>query len=1385
MHQPRYFTNIQNRASRRWDQLEGDPELAGPWRQLFRQVQSPRHVLSELLQNADDAGATEAAAEIIDGEFVFSHNGEDFNQEQFASLCRFGFSNKRNLHTIGFRGVGFKSTFSLGDEVHLQTPTLSVAFRKERFTQPEWIRIAKRDDKFTEVRVALRNERVEDELKSNLKEWQGSAASLLFFNNLRQMRIGQHEVRWESQGPGPVAGSEWMSVSSRPDARYLAIRSSEEEFPEEALQEIRDERMADDDEMAFPPCRIDLVLGIDGRIFVVLPTGVTTEMPFACNAPFVQDPARVQIKDPAMSPTNRWLLRRAGKLAADTMLAWVRRSDLSAKERCEAYRLFPEISSGTDTLERTCGSMIEKSFKTAIEGKAFLLTEDNDTQQSGGCLAVPEPLLSVWDSSQIPGYFGKEPLRVLSVHVDVEAKRKLVNAKHVETLSKTQVFQTLSVTSLKCPTTWPRLLNLWNYVWEGSWLHRVSVGALKVVPIQGGASLHSVDEVARIGEGRILSSQDVAFLSPHLKILDQDWIDFLSRKGKSAVDSGSPLVRAKLDMANEILHELRLDQSTAVGRLLQFATDSFIASEGNRRAEEWVRLAHLAAKLRAPAPPNFLFLTQDDTLQEADGLSALLADIARNLDLFVKPDWFKTNVISDAYFNSSETCSEEQWKAWALSSNSPLQTFVSLKKKSLRIIGRRNLEKELRRRGYHYKLEYHYKSNTFTLEDWDFPETHWNYWTELARNDDNFWSNLLTQILKQPVSDWNDKTSDAVRHHANNGRNRLIAQTSICPSWILKLRDLACLADTYGKARKPSELLMRTRETESLLGIEPFVDSALDNNASQKLLRLLGVGDKPTGPERLLERLHALANASRPLVSEIQKWCNSLDQIFDQCSTDEVSYIRESFSRNRLILTEEDTWAKSNEVFLSSNDYELSGAVLIHPSLNELSLWRKIGVAERPTADMEIKWLRGLRAGQRLDAIELRRARFIIQTYPSRVWEECGHWINLEGNWIKVDRLAYSLTMQSLVPWNHLFPEYKAKTADFRMLASDVCKAEPFSSLPRLGNVLQERPEEGLLKLPPAQTKNWMATLGNILQRLIFDETEKIERVRTLGHRLSQTKWQVAGGLRSLPYIDGNPAGTPKPIDALWSQETLYVSEGNAAKLANKVPQELGRIIDDPTLSDAIKMCYEREEGFILEYMANNFHLTPEAEVRVPIRREPESDDAVTREGGDTDSMNVHEEISPEDDRIEESHPVEESGVSCSTPPRQPAHRPPHESMIQRFARRRGFSLQADGTFRHEDGRIIGKTAGEAFPWHLYSQLNGVTRYYWDKDHHIFDGPLEIEADIWRLCEQNPTLYSLILSDDNGDPCEIRGHELVDMRNQDQLGVYPATYRLVFREAVE
>ena len=203
-----------------------------------------------------------------------------------------------------------------------------------------------------------------------------------------------------------------------------------------------------------------------------------------------------------------------------------------------------------------------------------------------------------------------------------------------------------------------------------------------------------------------------------------------------------------------------------------------------------------------------------------------------------------------------------------------------------------------------------------------------------------------------------------------------------------------------------------------------------------------------------------------------------------------------------MILTGQDEWASTDEVFLNSDVDGVPGAVLIHPSLRELSFWRKIGVPEHPTADMEIEWLKGLPSNGKLNAIQTRRIRRVMPVYPGRIWSETGHWLNLEGNWVPVRSLFYSLTMQSLSSWSHLFPGVKGETADFQSLSSETCQSHPFSALPTLVDVIEER-FQGQAGLPNPQERPWLIALGTGLQRISLDAPNQMERVRGLAHRLS------------------------------------------------------------------------------------------------------------------------------------------------------------------------------------------------------------------------------------------------------------------------------------------
>ena len=277
-----------------------------------------------------------------------------------------------------------------------------MAFCRKRFTEPYWLNgLAPANDETT-LRVTIQDEPRKTEIAKNLSHWLHSPASLLFFRSLRHLRIGHDEVIWQSAGVGPVPDSEWMKLSSGDDNLVLLVRSKMEEFPEEAIEEIRQERMLGDAEEAMlPPCKVEIVLGLEGRLFVVLPTGVATSLSFACNAPFVQDPARVKIKDPETSPTNRWLLQRAGRLAAQTMLNWLSRNDLTLSERAAAYALLPEWSGSDDSIEGACTTIIATAFCQVIRNQQFLMTESGQLVGATECVSVPPWLIAVWAQEQV------------------------------------------------------------------------------------------------------------------------------------------------------------------------------------------------------------------------------------------------------------------------------------------------------------------------------------------------------------------------------------------------------------------------------------------------------------------------------------------------------------------------------------------------------------------------------------------------------------------------------------------------------------------------------------------------------------------------------------------------------------------------------------------------------------------------------------------------------------------------------------------------------------------------------------------------------------------------------------------------------------------------
>ena len=84
------------------------------------------HFIYELLQNAEDAGATEVQFTLSKSELSFEHNGRPFDARDIYGITDIGEGTKaEDEDKIGRFGVGFKAVFAYSETPHIWSPDFS------------------------------------------------------------------------------------------------------------------------------------------------------------------------------------------------------------------------------------------------------------------------------------------------------------------------------------------------------------------------------------------------------------------------------------------------------------------------------------------------------------------------------------------------------------------------------------------------------------------------------------------------------------------------------------------------------------------------------------------------------------------------------------------------------------------------------------------------------------------------------------------------------------------------------------------------------------------------------------------------------------------------------------------------------------------------------------------------------------------------------------------------------------------------------------------------------------------------------------------------------------------------------------------------------------
>lgn len=89
----------------------------------------------ELLQNADDANSKRLVVENINNTIIVANDGRVFNEDDINSICRSGSSQKKRGTSIGYRGIGFKSTTAISSEIIIHSDDIFFTFSKKIFAE--------------------------------------------------------------------------------------------------------------------------------------------------------------------------------------------------------------------------------------------------------------------------------------------------------------------------------------------------------------------------------------------------------------------------------------------------------------------------------------------------------------------------------------------------------------------------------------------------------------------------------------------------------------------------------------------------------------------------------------------------------------------------------------------------------------------------------------------------------------------------------------------------------------------------------------------------------------------------------------------------------------------------------------------------------------------------------------------------------------------------------------------------------------------------------------------------------------------------------------------------------------------------------------------------
>ena len=301
------------------------------------------HGLTEVIQNADDQGATQITLGIRyrsgQPQLAIVHNGTPIRIQDVLAMCFAFVSTKRDDPSlIGKFGVGLKTLSRLADRFEIHCKPYHFEISDSRVKEIPATRINSYYDPQTDdtlLVLPLRDKTLEPLVKQWAQSWQAHA--MLFLRHLRsfswidtarsktvftrRLTVPRRE-EWFQWGTG--AKVKHIRVSHLGDTagkRQWTRYDMETVVPKRLLRTFKATGTTTTVSIAVPNKTADTIL------YTGLPTKIRLRTPFAVGASFDPDTSRTQI---LQSDWNRWLWKQVGELVATASLALLERNPATA-----------------------------------------------------------------------------------------------------------------------------------------------------------------------------------------------------------------------------------------------------------------------------------------------------------------------------------------------------------------------------------------------------------------------------------------------------------------------------------------------------------------------------------------------------------------------------------------------------------------------------------------------------------------------------------------------------------------------------------------------------------------------------------------------------------------------------------------------------------------------------------------------------------------------------------------------------------------------------------------------------------------------------------------------------------------------------------------------